>query len=70
MGVDGPREAARQFGVKEQTYCRWRKEYGGPRFDKAARLWVTDEDNQRIEKIAVEQEVDTLTLKEAAEGFP
>ena len=61
-------QAARQIGVTEQTYYRWRKEYGGLRLDQAARLKMLERENQRLKKIVADQAVDIAILKEAAEG--
>ena len=61
-------EAARQIGVTEQTFYRWRKEYGGLRLDQAARLKMLEKENQRLKKIVADQAVDIAILKEAAEG--
>ena len=60
--------AARQIGVTEQTYYRWRKEYGGLRLDQAARLRALEKENQRLKRIVADQAVDIAILKEAAEG--
>ena len=61
-------EVARQIGVTEQTFYRWRKEYGGLRLDQAARLKMLEKENQRLKKIVADQAVDIAILKEAAEG--
>jgi len=57
-----------QSGVTEQTFYRWRKEYGGLRLDQAARLKMLGKENQRLKKIVADQAVDIAILKEAAEG--
>jgi len=67
-GATVPHQAARQIGVTEQTYYRWRKEYGGLRLDQAARLKALERENQRLKKIVADQAVDISILKEAAEG--
>jgi transposase-like protein len=61
-------QAARQIGVTEQTYYRWRKEYGGLRLDQAARLKALEKENQRLKRIVADQAVDISILREAAEG--
>ena len=48
-------QAVRQIGVTEQTYYRWRKEYGGLRLDQAARLRVLEKENQRLKRIVADQ---------------
>ena len=60
-------QAARQIGVTEQTYYRWRKEYGGLRLDQAARLRALERENQRLKRIVADQAVDIAILKEASE---
>jgi len=61
-------QASRQIGVTEQTYYRWRKEYGGLRLDQAARLRTLEKENQRLKRIVADQAVDIAILKEASEG--
>ena len=59
------RNAARQIGVTEQTYYRWRKEYGGMKVDQAKRLKVLDKENSRLKRLVAEKELDIQILKEA-----
>jgi putative transposase len=61
-------EAARQIGVTEQTYYRWRKEYGGLRADQAVRLKVLEKENQRLKRVVADQALDIAILKEVSEG--
>ena len=61
-------EACRQIGVTEQTYYRWRKEYGGVRTDLAKRLKEMDRENARLKKLLAEAELDKAILREAASG--
>ena len=58
----------RKIGVSEQTYYRWRKEYGGLRTDQAKRLKELDKENGRLKKLVAEQALDIQILKEAASG--
>ena len=58
-------EAARQIGVTEQTYYRWRKEYGGMRVDQAKRLKAVEKENVRLKRLVAEKELDIQILKEA-----
>jgi len=58
-------KAARQIGITEQTYYRWRKEYGGMRIDQAKRLKELEQENARLKRIVAEKELDNLILKEA-----
>ncbi len=58
------REAARQIGVTEQTYYRWRKEYGGLRVDQAKRLKALERENIRLKHLVADKELDIQILKE------
>ena len=58
-------EAARQIGVTEQTYYRWRKEYGGMQVDQAKRLKALEKENLRLKRLVAEKELDIQILKEA-----
>jgi putative transposase len=59
-------EAARKLGITEQTYYRWRKEYGGLRMDQARRLKTLERENTRLRKVVSDQALDIAILKEAA----
>ncbi len=59
-------EVARKMGITEQTYYRWRKEYGGLRTDQARRLRELERENVRLKKLVAEQALDNAILKEAA----
>lgn len=61
-------EACRQVGISEQTYYRWRKEYGGLRLDQAKRLKELERENARLKKLVAEQALDNAMLKEVASG--
>ena len=52
----------------EQTYYRWRKEYGSLRVDQAKRLKGLEKENQRLKKLLAEAELDKAILREAASG--
>ena len=58
-------EAARKIGVSEQTYYRWRKEYGGMRVEQAKRLKTLEQENVRLKRLVAEKELDIQILKEA-----
>ena len=58
-------EAARKTGVSEQTYYRWRKEYGGMRVEQAKRLKTLEQENGRLKRLVAEKELDIQILKEA-----
>ena len=61
-------EASRKIGVTEQTYFRWRKEYGGMRVEQAKRLKELEKENARLEKLVADLSLDNSILKEAARG--
>jgi len=58
----------KKLQVTEQTYYRWRKEYGGLRMDQAKRFKQLEKENARLKKLVAEKELDIAILKEAAEG--
>ena len=61
-------EASRKLGVTDQTYYRWRKEYGGLRTDQAKRLKVLEKENHRLKKLVADLSLDNQILKEVASG--
>ena len=61
-------EAIRKIGVTEQTYYRWRKEYGGMRIEQAKRLKAIEKENARLKKLVADISLDNAILKEVAEG--
>ena len=65
---DSVGEASRKLGVTEQTYYRWRKEYGGMRVEQARRLKELEKENTRLKKLVADISLDNAILKEAAKG--
>jgi transposase-like protein len=61
-------EVCRRFGISEQTYYRWRREYGGLKIDQAKRLKDLEQENARLKRAVADLTLDKLILKEAAEG--
>ena len=61
-------EACRKLGIAEQTYYRWRKEYGGMRVDQAKRLKELEQENARLKKQVADLSLDNAVLKEANRG--
>jgi putative transposase len=61
-------EASRKLGVTEQTYYRWRKEYGGMRVEQAKRLQELEKENSRLKRLVADITLDNAILKEAARG--
>jgi putative transposase len=58
----------KKIGVTDQTYYRWRKEYGGMRVDQARRLKELEVENGRLKKLVADLSLDNSILKEAARG--
>ena len=61
-------QAAKQIGATEQTYYRWRREYGGLKTDQARRLKELERENARLKRLLADAELDKAILKEAAAG--
>ncbi len=61
-------EASRKIGITQQTYYRWRKEYGGLRIEQAKKLKSLEKENARLKKLVADLSLDNAILKEAAEG--
>ncbi len=61
-------ELSKKLGVTEQTYYRWRKEYGGLRRDQAKRLRELEKENTRLKKLVADLSLDNAILKEATQG--
>jgi putative transposase len=61
-------DVSRSLGITEQTYYRWRKEYGGLRVDQAKRLKELERENMRLRRAVSDLTLEKLILKEAAEG--
>ena len=58
----------KQIGVTEQTYYRWRKEYGGLKLDQAKKLKELEKENARLKNLVADMALDNDILKEAASG--
>jgi hypothetical protein len=56
------------LGISEQTYYRWRREYGGLRVDQAKKLKELERENTRLKRVVADQALDLAILKEAASG--
>jgi len=70
MLADGADVAAvcREFGISEQTYYRWRNQYGGLKADDAKRLRELEKQNATLKRLLAEAEQERAALKEFAEG--
>jgi len=62
------KEISRKLGITEQTYYRWRKEYGGLRVDQAKRLKELEKENAGLKKLVAERSLDIEILKETLRG--
>ena len=61
-------EACRRIAISEQTYYRWRREYGGLKTDQARRMKDLEKENARLRRAISELTLDKLILQEAARG--
>lgn len=61
-------EAVRQIGVTEQTYYRWRKQYGGMNTTDAKRLKELEKENARLKRLVADLSLDNAILKDVATG--
>lgn len=61
-------EVARKLGITEQTYYRWRREYGGMKVDQAKRFKELEKKNARLKKLVAVLFLDNAILKDAARG--
>ena len=59
-------EAARQSGITEQAYYRWRKEYGGMNSSNAKRMKELEKENARLKKLVAELSLDKAMLQDVA----
>ena len=57
-------EAVRELGISEQTYYRWRKQYGGMEVSQARRLKDLEQENGRLKRLVADQALDLSILKE------
>jgi len=62
------REICKQLSITDQTYYRWRREYGGLKVDQAKRMKDLERKNARLKKVVADQVLDIAILKEAASG--
>jgi putative transposase len=59
---------AKHLEVSEQTFHRWRNQYGGMKADDAKRLKELERENSRLKAIVADQVLDIAMLKEVAKG--
>jgi putative transposase len=61
-------EVCRSLGISEQSYYRWRREYGGLKSSQAKRIKDLERENSRLKKAVADLTLDKLILREALEG--
>jgi putative transposase len=61
-------QACREAGISEQTFYRWRKEYGGLKLEQAKRLKALEQENARLKRLVAELSVEKQILKDVAAG--
>jgi len=61
-------EAAKELGISEQTYHRWRNQYGGMKANDAKRLKELERENSTLKAIVADQAIENRALKEIARG--
>lgn len=61
-------EASKRIGVTEQTYYRWRKQYGGMKVEQAKRLKDLEKENFRLKRLVADLSLDNAILKEVSKG--
>ena len=60
--------ACRQAGISDQSYYRWRKEYGGMKIDQAKRYKELEQENARLKRLVADLSLDNAMLKEISKG--
>ena len=61
-------QACKESAITEQTYYRWRKEFGGLQVDQARRLKELEQENAKLKRLVAELSLDKLVLKDIASG--
>ncbi len=61
-------EVCRELGISEQSYYRWRKEYGGMQVSQAKKLKDLERENARLKRLVADQALDKAILEEALRG--
>jgi len=61
-------QVCRELSISEQTYYRWRKQYGGLKMSQARRMKDIQRENTRLKKAVADLTLDKVILKEALEG--
>ena len=61
-------QACRQAGISDQSYYRWRKEYGGMKIDQAKKYKELEQENARLKRLVADLSLDNSMLKEISRG--
>ena len=61
-------QVCRALGIAEQTFYRWRREYGGLKIEQARRLKALEQENTRLRRAVADLTLDKLILQEAVRG--
>jgi putative transposase len=61
-------QACKEAEITQQTYYRWRKEYGGLKLDQAKRLRELEKENSKLKRLVAELSLEKQILKDVAEG--
>jgi transposase-like protein len=61
-------QACKEAEITQQTYYRWRKEYGGLKLDQAKRLKELEKENSKLKRLVAELSLEKQILKDVAEG--
>jgi transposase-like protein len=61
-------QASKKIGISEQTYYRWRREYGGMQVEQAKRLRELEKENSRLKRLVGDLNLDKAILEEALKG--
>jgi putative transposase len=61
-------QACRQAGISDQSYYRWRKEYGGMKIDQAKKHKELEQENARLKRLVADLSLDNAMLKEIGKG--
>ena len=61
-------QACKEAEINQQTYYRWRKEYGGLKLDQAKRLKELERENAKLKRLVAELSLEKQILKDVAEG--
>ena len=61
-------QACKEAEITQQTYYRWRKEYGGLKLDQAKRLKELEKENSKLKRLVAELSLEKQILEDVAEG--